>query len=152
MEENCKEVFRMSPIVKAFLGSLAMVVFAGTSMARAGDTPQKAAETAAEAWLALVDSSDYAASWEEAAEIFKAHVNKEQWEKAARSTREPLGRLTSRKFSSAQYTKQLPGVPDGEYVVIQYESSFENKSSAVETVTPALDKDGKWRVSGYFIR
>jgi len=37
-------------------------------------------------------------------------------------------------------------------VVIQYESSFEHKQSAVETITPTLDKDGKWRVSGYFIK
>jgi len=43
-------------------------------------------------------------------------------------------------------------VPDGEYVVIQYDSSFEHKQSAVETVTPMLDKDGKWRVSGYYIK
>jgi hypothetical protein len=45
-----------------------------------------------------------------------------------------------------------PGVPDGEYVVIQYEVSYENKKAAVETVTPMLDKDGKWRVAGYFMR
>jgi len=45
-----------------------------------------------------------------------------------------------------------PGAPDGEYVVIQYDSSFENKTEAVETVTPMLDPDGVWRVSGYYIR
>ena len=45
-----------------------------------------------------------------------------------------------------------PGAPDGEYVVIQYEASFENKASAVETITPMLDKDGQWRVSGYFMK
>jgi len=44
------------------------------------------------------------------------------------------------------------GVPDGEYVVIRFETSFENKKSAIETVTPMLDQDGKWRVSGYFIK
>lgn len=60
--------------------------------------------------------------------------------------------MQSRKLKSATYTKTLPGAPDGEYVVIQYDSSFVNKKSAVETVTPMLDKDGKWRVSGYFIR
>jgi len=30
--------------------------------------------------------------------------------------------------------------------------SFENKKSAVETITPMLDKDKKWRVSGYYIK
>jgi hypothetical protein len=37
-------------------------------------------------------------------------------------------------------------------VVIQYETIFEKKQSAIETVTPMLDKDGKWRVSGYYIK
>jgi hypothetical protein len=37
-------------------------------------------------------------------------------------------------------------------VTIQYETVFENKASAVETITPMLDPDGIWRVSGYFIR
>jgi hypothetical protein len=43
-------------------------------------------------------------------------------------------------------------VPDGKYVVIQYDSVFEQKASAVETVTPMLDSDGAWRVSGYFVQ
>jgi hypothetical protein len=43
-------------------------------------------------------------------------------------------------------------VPDGQYVVIRYDSSFANKKSAIETVTPMLDQGGQWRVSGYFIK
>ena len=68
------------------------------------------------------------------------------------ASRDPFGKLTSRKFKSASYTKTLPGAPDGEYVVIQYESSFENKQSSAETITPMLDKDGRWRISGYYIK
>jgi hypothetical protein len=66
--------------------------------------------------------------------------------------REPLGKVISRKLQSAQFTKSLPGAPDGQYVVIRYDTSFSNKQSAVETITPMLDKDGQWRVSGYFIK
>jgi len=29
---------------------------------------------------------------------------------------------------------------------------LENKTSTVETITPMLDKDGQWRVSGYYIK
>jgi hypothetical protein len=46
----------------------------------------------------------------------------------------------------------VPGAPDGRYVTIQYETVFEKKASAVETITPMLDPDGIWRVSRYFIR
>jgi hypothetical protein len=46
----------------------------------------------------------------------------------------------------------LPGAPDGQYVIIQFETSFENKQNAVETVTPMLDTDSQWRISGYYIK
>lgn len=36
--------------------------------------------------------------------------------------------------------------------MIQFKTVFENKKAAIETVTPKLDSDGNWRVSGYYIR
>ncbi|MGC2540885.1 MAG: DUF4019 domain-containing protein, partial [Candidatus Sulfotelmatobacter sp.] len=120
--------------------------------AQAQQKPEQLAQQAAESWLALVDSGKYAQSWQEAAPLFKAAVSNEQWQRALEASRDPLGKLLSRKLKSARYTKTLPGAPDGEYVVIQFDSSFEHKQSAVETVTPMLDKDGKWKVSGYYIK
>ena len=66
------------------------------------------------------------------------------------SVRDPLGGVQSRNLKSGAYTTSLPGAPDGEYVVLQFETVFEHKASAIETVTPMLD-DGEWRVSGYFV-
>ena len=79
-------------------------------------------------------------------------VGKEQFRQSVEPVRKPLGKVTSRKVKSKTYTRQVPGAPDGEYVVIQFETVFENKKAAIETVTPMLDKDGKWRVSGYYVR
>lgn len=112
----------------------------------------EAAKKSAESWLAVVDKGDYAASYDEAASIFKLAITKEDWLQKVRAARGPLGKMISRKLKRMQYETTLPGAPDGEYVVIQYDTSFENKRSAVETITPTLDKDGQWRVSGYFIR
>lgn len=121
--------------------------------ARAGDGDAVAsAKLAAADWLALTDGGQYARSWDEAAALFKASVTKSDWERAVKGVRFPLGAVKSRKVRSAAFTRALPGVPDGEYVVIQYQTSFENKASAIETVTPMHEKDGAWRVSGYFIR
>lgn len=36
--------------------------------------------------------------------------------------------------------------------VLQFDTAFKNKKEAVETVTPMLDQDGKWRVTGYFVK
>jgi hypothetical protein len=122
------------------------------AVAHAQQKPEHLAQQSSESWLALVDSGKYADSWQEASQLFKNAVTKEQWQSALGTARTPLGKMLSRKLKSAKYTTTLPGAPDGEYVVIQFDSSFEHKQSAVETITPMVDKDGKWRVSGYFIK
>ncbi|HTT32485.1 MAG TPA: DUF4019 domain-containing protein [Methylomirabilota bacterium] len=134
---------------------IAFVLGFGVYQATAPAAPQKPEELAqksAEAWLALTDSGKYAESWDEAAAAFKSALTKDQWVDALKKVRTPLGALQSRKLKSATFTKNLPGAPAGEYVIIQYETSFENKTASVETITPMLDKDAKWRVSGYYIK
>ncbi len=113
---------------------------------------QQAARAAAESWLKLVDEKKYDESWQAAAESFRKVVTKSAWGTAIKTAREPLGKLKSRTFKSAESRTSLPGAPDGHYVILQFESVLENKKAAVETITPALDADGQWRVSGYFIR
>ena len=130
---------------------LAFLLMTGVAGAQAPEK-EKAATTAAEQWLALVDAGNYAGSWTEAAGFFKNAVTQEKWVQSLKAVREPLGKLISRTVKSTTYATSLPGAPDGEYVVVQFETSFENKKSAIETVTPTLEKDGKWRVSGYFIK
>lgn len=114
--------------------------------------PEELAQKAAESWLALTDTGKYAESWDEASSRFKAAVTKDKWISMVAPVRDPLGKVLSRTLKSATYKTSLPGAPDGEYVVIQYDTSFEHKQSAIETITPTLDKDGKWRVSGYYIK
>ena len=120
--------------------------------ASAADKPEDLAQAAAESWLKLTDAGDAGGSWDQAAKLFKEAVTREQWEKALAGARPALGKVVSRKVASRQYTESVPGAPDGKYVVIQYETEFEKKKSAVETITPTADPDGAWRVSGYFIR
>ena len=136
------------------LASLALVgSFLLSVSVRAGETDAAAkAQTAAKAWLALVDAGKYGESWDAAASLFKGAVTKEGWAAACAKARGPLGALKSRTLKSATYTKSLPGGPPGEYVVIQYDAAYEKAPSAVETVTPMLDKDGVWRVAGYYIK
>ena len=69
-----------------------------------------------------------------------------------RSAREPLGKVESRKLVNAQLARTLPGAPDGEYMVLRYETVFEKKKEAFETVTPMKEKDGSWKIAGYFIQ
>jgi hypothetical protein len=144
MEERMKRT--IAALVVAVLGL-------GLGIVGAADPKlEEAASAKAEAWLALVDQGKYGESWDQAAALFKGALTRARWEEQVGAVRTPLGKLVSRKLKSRQFAESLPGAPDGKYVVIQYDTVFENKKSAVETVTPMQDADGSWRVSGYYIK
>jgi hypothetical protein len=133
--------------------ALVLAVMLGASaQALRADTPEEAAQATALAWLRLIDAGDYARSWDESAAIFRNSISQTQWASRIAAVRSPLGSVKSRSMSSAKFTHSLPGAPDGQYVVLQFATSFERKAAATETVTPMKDADGQWRVSGYFIK
>ena len=131
---------------------IALGSMAGADIIRAQQSDTKAAQAATEAWLALIDEGSYAASWEQAAAGFRNAVTSEKWQAMVQGVRVPLGGMKSRTLKSTTATATLPGAPDGEYVVFQFNASFEQKAAAVETVTAVRDKDGAWRVGGYYIK
>jgi hypothetical protein len=103
-------------------------------------------------WLKLVDAAQYKESWTEAATFFKERVKEEDWIKMVELARKPFGEVQDRKLLKATPTAELPGAPDGEYVVIQFQTAFSRKKNSVETITPMKEPGGSWRVSGYYIK
>ena len=131
---------------------VAAALTAAVPAAHAEVSKEDAAVAVAEQWLAMVDGGQYADAWTAGAKYFKDAITQDQWKATLNAVRTPLGAVEARQKMGAVYQTQLPGAPDGEYVVIQYKTAFANKKEAIETVTPALDADGTWRVSGYYIR
>lgn len=114
-------------------------------------SPEEAAVTAAREWLTLVDEGRYGESWDESSELLRNAIQREDWERQAGSVRSPFGAVLSRELDSSTSMTEIPGAPDGQYVVIEFATAFENKAHAVERVTPRLE-DGVWRVAGYYVR
>ena len=131
---------------------LTLVLLICSNSLLADQNKETKAIKAAESWLLLVDGAKYDESWTQASQYFKKMVSKAQWEGSLNSARTPLGVVLSRKLVSKQFFTSLPGAPDGEYVVLQYATSFQNKASSLETITPSLEKDGIWKVAGYYIK
>jgi hypothetical protein len=129
---------------------MVIALFSAASRLAAADSPEKAGEAAARSWLAIVDAGKYGESWDDAASAFRAAVTRAQWEAMLNQVRKPLGKVVSRTLRSAKLTTELPKAPPGEYVVVEFDTSFENRPSAVERVTPMKEKDGTWKVSGYY--
>lgn len=128
-------------------------------MILSGDTIHVAAAEArsiitdmAMAWLAIVDAGDYEQSWKDAAEFLRQSITEEGWADMMMKFRKPLDAMKSRILVKVDNTETLPGVPDGEYVVMQFDTSFETKETAVEIVTFMKQSDGVWKAAGYVIR
>lgn len=131
--------------------AIAAILAAAPATAQRASAVHKGQETAV-AWLDLLDSGEYGASWDQAAYEFRASVSRPEWEAAMRSQRAPLGPVRARRLKWAKYTETLPIPPSGQYVILEYETRFDNRASVVETVTPVQDPYGVWRVGAYHIR
>ncbi len=119
-----------------------------STVSKAGSDQQT---SAALSWLKIVDSGNYASSWEAAAPYFKEQLSSSKWEQALNQVRTPLGNVNSRQVKKSNSHSSLPGAPKGEYVVITIATSFEQKKSAIETITVSKVGD-EWLTVGYFIK
>lgn len=111
-----------------------------------------AAEASARDWLAFVDGGHYSVAWDEASFLLTTGLSRAAWETQLAEVRSPLGAVRSRTLRSAVDSPQLPFTFGGICIVITYDTVFEHKAAAVETVITALQADGSWPVSGYFVR
>lgn len=138
---------RLAPIAIALLFAASPV----TVQAQEADLT-KAGIAAAEQWLQTLDAGKIGQSWTESSASLRGMVTQAQWEAALRQARSPLGAFQARKLVGARHTTSLPNAPAGEYVVIQYESTFAGRAGVAETVVPMREADGSWKVSGYFVK
>lgn len=115
-----------------------------------------AATTATLAWVGEIDAGHYDKSWEMASSFFKTAITSEKWQGALRIVRTPLGRCISRHLTSSLYQTSVPKPDgtklDGESIIAQYDSSFENLNAGRETITFMKEADGSWKASGYYIK
>jgi hypothetical protein len=140
---------RRRPTLRLLLVCLLALVMSPRD-ALAQDTT--AAETAATAWLAQVDAGKYGESWTSAGATFKNAVTQEKWQEAVKRVRDQVGAFKSRTKSSAAPMTNPPGAAPGEYVILQYSATFEQRATATETVTAVHETDGTWRIVGYFVQ
>jgi hypothetical protein len=113
---------------------------------------EKGGQTAAHAWLLLLDRRDWGTAWDASAGSFRQSVSLSLWMDNVPGLRQPFGNFIEREPAEALYTKKLAGRPDGDYVTVHFLSKFDKNPRVVETVTTVREPDGRWRVAGYTAR
>lgn len=137
------------------------LLFAGPIWAQATTSPSAGAVGAAtpltpapddraKQWLGLLDDQNYNDAYKQMSAAAQAKSALGAWSTKITQTRAPLGAMSSRDIKAIKLTKILPGMRDGQYATVQFDSGFAHKATAVETVTLTSDK-GAWSVIGYSI-
>lgn len=121
------------------------------AVAFAGDTDRQKATDAATSWLALVESNNFAQSWNTAGAPFQRQITQAQWEAAVEATRGALGAVVACDLAGIDFSGTLPGAPDGQYAVVIFDTKFASKSAAIEAVAMAME-GGSWKAIGYHVR
>jgi len=116
---------------------------------------KKEAVAAMQAWLGEIDAGSYAKSWNDSAKSFQKAITSDNWVTALNGVRTPLGKSIQRQLASAACQTIVPkpgSLAKGDFVIAQFDSSFENMKYARETVTFEKEADGTWRAAGYYIK
>lgn len=106
-------------------------------------------QSAAEAFLTLIDQDNYQESWTEASAWLRKNVDAAQWAEHAGRSRQPLGIVTSREFKSVEFEDSLEDMPAGKYAFVFFSTTLSNDRSVSEMVGLMLEDDSSWRVIGY---
>jgi hypothetical protein len=125
---------------------LLLFLFAGLFFARPAraDPDVGAAEAMSRAWLAQIDTGNYAASYAEGGSAFRDKVTPEKWSMVLQTIRGPLGKVTSRKLISHDYKSTGFEGLEGEIMVLTYETTFADGGGYLERTVLRLE-DGQWR-------
>jgi hypothetical protein len=109
------------------------------------------AEDAVRLWLEGLDAGRAAESHARAAPVFRAALTAREWEQAVRAVRTPLGACLRRRLRSSRLVGELGGRSSAPHALFGFDTDFEHRPAANETVTAVRGADGRWRVVGYFI-
>ena len=106
----------------------------------------------AKGWLARVDAGQYTDAFDVTAQVTRTTVVENDWIKATGALRAQLGKLAVRKLGAATVKQALPGLPDGLYVVVEFDSAFEHQKRSLEVVTIKQEQDGALKPVKYEVR
>ena len=107
--------------------------------------------TAARSWLSLLDQSTAGACWATPTAAKEDGVSAVHSLAIVQAFRGRFGEPVERAIAAEENSKSVPGMPDGNYKILSFNSVFTHKSDVIEAVI--LSKvAGDWQVSGYCIR
>lgn len=117
---------------------------------RADDGAQSAPATAAATrFVTLLDAGTSAAAWQELSPFAQILKPEAQWQRLHQALRLAYGPLEKRILRGVTLQTRHAMLPDGHYAIVQFDTVFRNKRSAVETIVLVQSQENRWQVHDY---
>ena len=110
------------------------------------------ARQAAEEWLELTDSGSFDESWNQAASLLQDEVTQDEWISQSEDVTNQVGSIEGRNFMGGRYQENIPNLPEGEYVIMQYEATPSDLDQKLMEIVATTKEEGEWKVAGYTMR
>jgi hypothetical protein len=123
--------------------ALALTIILFVSLAIQADAEllsRAQSESQARGFLQLLDQGLQDESWQTMSVAFRSLNERVHWNTRQQVIRTSYGPLESRDLKHISYRKTFSLSPDGEYIIVQFRSSYQNKAETIETLV--LDCSG----------
>ena len=127
-----------------------LIILCLTIHAGADILPPEARDRA-EAFVTLIDQGRLEAAYAGASPLLHLTRDQQEWITDVTRLRQILGPVQQRTLKAVRAVSTFPQLPDGDYLVVQYESRMERKQQAAEIILLKKQESG-WIVCAYSVR
>jgi hypothetical protein len=113
--------------------------------------PVANARSAAEQWLAVLDSGNFPAAYEAMSEAARLRYGRNEMIEAFTRARAHLGPAQSRVFDRSSSLTDPPGSPKGHYQMYGFKTKFANVTMPLYESVQLYGDDGQWKPVGIFV-
>lgn len=105
----------------------------------------------AESYVAVLDQQDYAKAYLQSSNLLKMQTPQADWINQQKTAIQLLGPVQERRLMAIKARDVYPGLPDGRYLIVCFETRTVHKAKAIEVLLLKEEKED-WQVCNYSIR
>lgn len=109
------------------------------------------AVAAAERFARIIDSGNSSDAYTQASPLLRLALNEQEFKTDIERAHILLGPVQQRQLTALRSVGIYPHLPDGEYLIVQFETRTLHKNKAAEIIV-LQRQDGLWLVADYSIR
>ena len=107
--------------------------------------------SAAESFVSIIDCGDYLTAYSRSSPLLKQLNPQQKWIDEQKLASQLLGKVIDRQLLAVKARDAHPGMPDGCYLIVCYQTVTTDKDRAIEMLL-LKEENQKWSVCNYSIR